>query len=622
MASEISLHMESVARHYWGKPSFENSKVLRWGNKKAREVDKAKGTWYDHEYKRGGGVVDLVRLEEGAQIGGIASILQRKFGIEPRRVEALKPAEFVSRVFDYADEWGEIRYQVVRFEPRRFLQRRPSGHDYVYNMTGVEPLPYNLPEILKRANDPIYIVEGEKCADSLISRGLLATTSHGGAGNWRPAINKWFEGRDVVVIPDNDEPGRMHADRVVENLIGTAKTVRRVNLNGLQEKGDIFDWLNFGNTVENLSELSTFAPVLSSPSAPSAAPAAPDAAPVRAHHHIADPADAGGRRALRVLSLRDVMALPPIEWLIDGLIPRGGLAVLYGPPGSGKSFAALDIAAAIAWGTLWHGRETIGGPVVYIAGEGVGGQRARIKALRAARGLTSDAPFVLIDEAVALTDRDGVEDVLAALTSLGERHALIIIDTVARMMSGSDENDAREMGLFVAACDAIRRHSGAAVLAIHHSNKGRGDMRGSSALLGAVDTSIKATQTDGVLELTVEKQKDGEMGDPLRFAMTPIALVGGSSIVLEREGGGERSGKQPRKLRPLPVPQQIALQALEDAIIKSPTPRRRVAVIDWHAAHLARCGDWPAPKRSAARAALQAAGRVIVADGEVWIAPD
>jgi len=126
--------MQQVATHYWGEPTAKRGHELRWGTHGSKSVDVRKGTWYDFETNggEGGGVIDLVKREEGATLGGIGSVLQRKFGISSQQVEKLRPREFLSKAYNYYDDNGELRYQVLRFEPRRFIQRQPAGESWVY----------------------------------------------------------------------------------------------------------------------------------------------------------------------------------------------------------------------------------------------------------------------------------------------------------------------------------------------------------------------------------------------------------------------------------------------------------------------------------------------------------
>lgn len=123
--------------------------------------------------------------------------------------------------YDYVDENGKLLYQVVRFSPKDFRQRRPDGKGgWIWKVGGVTKVPYRLPDILNSSKDtPIFIVEGEKDADRLASLGLVATTNVGGAGKWTRKLNKYFAGRKVVIIPDNDKAGRDHAHKVRKELL-------------------------------------------------------------------------------------------------------------------------------------------------------------------------------------------------------------------------------------------------------------------------------------------------------------------------------------------------------------------------------------------------------------------
>jgi putative DNA primase/helicase len=174
------------------------------------------------------------------------------------------PIEFV---YDYRDETGALRYQVVRRslngEEKKFIQRRPNrAGGWIWNMQGVAPLPYRLSELIASDNnDIVCIPEGEKDCDSLAAIGIIATTNHGGAGKWRRELSQWLTGRDVVILPDNDEPGRKHAETVARHLFGTASRIRILALPGLREKADVSDWLSSGGTAEQLLELMKSAPL-------------------------------------------------------------------------------------------------------------------------------------------------------------------------------------------------------------------------------------------------------------------------------------------------------------------------------------------------------------------------
>lgn len=121
--------------------------------------------------------------------------------------------------YDYVDENGKLLYQAVRYSPKDFRQRRPDGKGGWIWKGGINKVPYRLPDILNAPKDtPIFIVEGEKDADRLASLGLVATTNVGGAGKWNRKLKKYFAGRQVIIIPDNDQAGRNHAKKVRKEL--------------------------------------------------------------------------------------------------------------------------------------------------------------------------------------------------------------------------------------------------------------------------------------------------------------------------------------------------------------------------------------------------------------------
>src|SRR5690606_6029986 len=119
----------------------------------------------------------------------------------------------VVKEYDYEDENGELRFQVCRLEPKDFRHRRPDGSGgWTWNMRGVELVPYRLPELIAAtAGETVHVVEGEKDADGLAELGLVATCNPGGAGKWREEYCKYFRGKNVVVLPDNDDAGWKHA---------------------------------------------------------------------------------------------------------------------------------------------------------------------------------------------------------------------------------------------------------------------------------------------------------------------------------------------------------------------------------------------------------------------------
>ena len=161
-------------------------------------------------------------------------------------------------VYDYRSATGELLYQVVRKTQKAFQQRRPDGSGgWIWNMRGVQRVPYRLPELLRAApHAPVFVCEGEKDCDALHERGLIATTNPGGAGKWQDSMSGYLRGRVVVILPDNDQAGADHAADVARKLHGIARSVSIIRLPDLPLKGgDVSDWLQAGGTAEDLEKL-------------------------------------------------------------------------------------------------------------------------------------------------------------------------------------------------------------------------------------------------------------------------------------------------------------------------------------------------------------------------------
>jgi hypothetical protein len=173
-----------------------------------------------------------------------------------------RPPERVVAEYDYPDETGTLQYQSVRMEPKRFFQRRPDPQRpgaWINNLDGVRLVLYRLDELVALRPQRVWLVEGEKDADVLWSRGLPATTSPMGAGKWRPEYAEQLASAGVAIVvltPDNDPPGRSHMTTAGDACIARGLTCAWLPLD-VPEKGDVTDWLGVpGNTVDAFLELS------------------------------------------------------------------------------------------------------------------------------------------------------------------------------------------------------------------------------------------------------------------------------------------------------------------------------------------------------------------------------
>ena len=234
------------------------------------------------------------------------------------------------------------------------------------------------------------------------------------------------------------------------------------------------------------------------------------------------------RPKFKFLTTQDILNLSPPSWLVENVLPAGGLACLYAPPGTGKSFLALDLGLSVAHGTSWHGLAVKRGPVIYVAAEGGRGLSRRIQAwtFHFQSGEGREIPFFACLEPpqfVVGQVTGGVSDFLGAINrQIPKPPVFVVLDTLARCLVRGDENSAKDVGLLIEGCDKIRRETGATVLLVHHANKS-GDLRGSTALLGGVDTNLAVTKEGSTLQLSCEKQKDAEPFKPMEFDLRPVA---------------------------------------------------------------------------------------------------
>ena len=164
--------------------------------------------------------------------------------------------QFVT-TYDYADRNQNLIFQVIRYQPKTFRQRRPNGAGgWIWNLRGVNRVLYRLPDLLAAdPAQPVFIVEGEKDANRLVTLSVVATTNPGGAGTWRSKYSASLKDRKIVILPDNDDAGRAHAKTVAGALVGVATEVKILELPDLPPKGDVSDWLEAGHTVDKLLTL-------------------------------------------------------------------------------------------------------------------------------------------------------------------------------------------------------------------------------------------------------------------------------------------------------------------------------------------------------------------------------
>lgn len=428
------------------------------------------------------------------------------------RVQAAKPR--VVATYDYLDSAGKLVFQVCRLEPKSFRQRRPDGKDgWIWNLHGVPRIPYRLPEVVK--GKTVFVCEGEKDADRLAALGLTATTNPGGAGKWRPEYNRHFQGKAVVVLPDNDDPGQAHAQDVLQNLRGVAASVKVIELPGLPHKGDVSDWLNRGKDCPAGSVLKALmAMVETAPEwRPQDAPKPGLQAPV-SQAKVAPPISFVSGKELEALNF------PEPVWIIPELICEGYI-LLAGRPKLGKSWLALCLAVAVATGGCTLGKielRAVQGKVLYLALED---RLRRIK--RRLKQILCDEPFpenLLIAEAWGRLDKAGLEDLREFLKAHDDCR-LVVIDTLAKVRPPRSKNhDPYDWDMAIGgALQGLAHQYGVTILVVHHTRKSQADdaldeVSGTTGVTGSADAIMVLKRgrgkSDGTLTLAgrdIEEQE-------------------------------------------------------------------------------------------------------------------
>ncbi len=590
-SSDFNVPIEQVALRvlpeFMGEPNkaLSSRSELRWGKNGSLSVDLQKNTWHDHEDQTGGGVLDLLTSFRGynkaeavewLQDEGFLERKERPNGAANGSSPQGKFAGFMDdwpvATFEYLDDRGRLAYEVLKFAktaPRRYMQRRkhPAGKGWIWGLQGgtygqvksgdwfkakegkhyqaeetfedaVRWL-YRRDEVLKAKADgvTIYLCEGEKDVETLRAWGFVATTNAGGAKYWTEAFDADLAGADIVILPDNDEPGRSRAQLRGAGLFGKAKSVRVLDIaahwDGAPEKSDVTDWKEAtGADGEKFRYL-----------AGKAKPWHPERTRAfGAYYH--DEIDGPGLQ---------------LDYIIDGWFATRGRSVLGGPSGSGKSFLALHAAYCIVRGVDFFGHHVEQGGVIYQAGEGGTGlkkrQRAYVKHFNVEEA--DELPLVVLPAKVDLFSKDGDTDRLidaikqARLTMTAPLRA-VFIDTLATATIGADENSGKDMGFVLSNIARIEEECGVHVCLVHHMNADGKKLRGHTSIHANVDTVVQVVSDENtkIRTATLKKQKDDEDGLSVRFSLASVAV-----------GYNEKAGRDIKSCVVLSVSEKEQLKA-------------------------------------------------------------
>lgn len=385
--------------------------------------------------------------------------------------------------YDYTDADGTLLFQACRFEPKTFRQRRkaPDG-TWIWSLGEITPVLYRLPEVITAVAEgrQIFIVEGEKDADFLAEQRYPTTTSPMGAGKWRESYSDVLSGANVVILPDNDEPGAKHAQDVATSLHAKGCVVRVVALPGLPDKGDVSDWFGQGADLDDLAEIIGKTPRWSP-----------------------DGADQSRRTRWRLDELweNDSIMRPPPP-IVPRLAWAGRSTLLAAREKSGKSTLVGYIAAMVSSGGRFLGDPCEKGDVLLVGLEENPGDAAR-----RLRHFGADATRMHLVTHFLGDPRERPQELMRHVDAVDP--ILVLVDSLSAWSDGQiqDDNNATQMTAVLKPLSDLAHLRGIAVVVIHHARKSDGRSRGSTAITAGTDVVCEFFPPDEDADPTLRRMR-------------------------------------------------------------------------------------------------------------------
>lgn len=410
---------------------------------------------------RGDNVETVVRCQAGCATDVVLAAKGLTMAdLQFERTDHCKPQ--IVATYDYTDEHGALLYQAVRFSPKDFRQRRPDGAGgWIWKLDDVRRVLFGLPEL--RDQKVTFITEGEKDVLALRAIGLVATTNAGGASKnpdkpkWRSEYAEQLKAagvESVVVLPDNDDPGRAHAEAVARSCHAAELKTKIVALPDLPAKGDVSEWLAAAHTKAELVAL-VKATALYTPTP------APEGEPLPWARSLPD-------------LIADVAAAPDVLPLISGFVLSDLITLLHGQPRDWKTIVALHVALAVATGRALFGLARLSVPVarnvLYLTEED-GARRVTERLRMICAGLGCEPPvnlFVAAGTGFSLDDLDSQARLIAFVR---EHNIALVMPDPLRSLSGCVDQGPRELRPLVLTLRGLMRETGCTIFAVHHDSK-------------------------------------------------------------------------------------------------------------------------------------------------------
>jgi len=442
---------------------------------------------------------------------------------DTKKAKARAIPENIVAKYPYKDEDGKILSYCVRFEEsgkeKDFRQWQKNGDTWIPNVRGIRRVPYRLPDIIE--NDYIIICEGEKDVENLVELGCIATTNQNGAGKWLPEFNTFLKGKHIYILPDNDEAGRTHAQKIVDGLVGIAASIRVIDLPGLDHKGDVSNWIESGGTKDQLvSLIESTAPCSTAPT-----PGIWD-------------------KPMDLVSLIDTTP-EPHKWFCKERIIAGRGLIITGVGGSSKTRLLYHLAAGAILGRLpWAWDVSVMGRVVLVLTEDtMNDVHTIIHSLSISLGLSLEEKQTLY-QSLIIYPLAGSDTILLNKTGAGtlgksklfleltekikglDNVAFVGMDPALSLTDGDelDQSNQRALGKMA---DDLAVLTGATVALITHATKGslQQDVLGSHNSRGG-GAITDAARTEFVMRTMTQKEFNRAGLDDLEEQFRHVQLVG------------------------------------------------------------------------------------------------
>lgn len=384
--------------------------------------------------------------------------------------------------YDYREEDGNLLFQVVRWEGKKFSQRRPDGKGGWINNRGTKTIPFHLPQLISAVEEgrPIFVSEGEKDCLALEKAGFAATCNPGGAGKWQSSYSGFFRGAEVVIILDKDEPGRKHAADVaakLKDVAGSVKVLELPDTNGKPVK-DAHDFFAAGGTAVELDEIAQSAPIWSGE-------ASKDDPWLEL---IEDGADLQAKE------------LPPVVEIVKGIVAEQSKLSIVSSAKCFKTWTTIYMALAIAHGLEFLARPTTRRRVLYVNLE-LKPQTftRRLQAIAKRLDIQVDRQWFfhlsLRGKLAGLTVHEIISRIIATAKRLNAQ--VVVCDPLFKLNIEGEENSSRDQTVFCNELDRLTTEGNCTAIFNDHSGKGnQADkdpldvIRGSSAKGGDLDAAM------------------------------------------------------------------------------------------------------------------------------------